>query len=472
MLWLALYFPELPLEVFNPPRDTPFAVTARRNNRDVIARCNQVATQQGVNVGLDVSSALALCQSIQLQARDEAGETRQLHELAQWAYQYSNKICFEPLMLLLEIGASLRLFEGQDKLLAQILADLQQLQHSTRYAIAPNATAAALLARSKSGTRVVHSHQLPQQLGDIPLRRFIRDEKVRRLINDIGLDTLEDCTNLPRKALARRNAPLLLQQLDMLYGRAAKPLVYWQPPSRFSQTLKLLSEISHSQALVFPAKRLLTTLCGYLRGRGAGTQLLLWQIAHREHSDSAFKQGLLNPERDTERLLASFRERIERLSLVAPVISLRLVVEDCLPFSEQSKTLFDKDQAQDQLFIERLYNRLGKHKVQGISLTADHRPEHAWRLCPPGKPHAVTRQAKNLPAWLLTQAKPLSLHKQQPWLNGELKLQAIPMRIESGWWDNQDIARDYYVAITRKGERLWVYQDRRSQQWFLHGRFD
>lgn len=465
MLCLALYFPALPLEVFNAPEDTPFAVTSRRNNRDVIARCNQAAIQQGIHVGLDVPSALALCQNIQLQTRDQTYEKQQLNALAQWAYQYSNKISFEPLMLLLEIGASLRLFNGLETLLQHILHDLQQLQHRTHYAVAPNSTAAALLARCKPSSLVLQPNDLAEALADIPLRQFIRDEKVRRFITDIGLETLEDCSNLPRAALARRSAPKLLQQLDVLYGRANKAIPYWQPPSRFAQTLKLLSEISHAQALIFPAKRLLTTLCGYLRGRGAGTQLLLWQMAHREHADSQFKQGLLNPDRDAERLLASFRERIERIQLVAPVISLRLIVEDCLPFTESNQALFEQNKQQDQLFIERLYNRLGKTKVRGISLTPDHRPEFAWSICPPGKPEQITRQNNQQPLWLFTQPKPLQL-------NRHLKLQTIPMRIESGWWDNQDIARDYYLAINAKGQRLWVYQDRRSQKWFVHGRFD
>jgi protein ImuB len=44
-------------------------------------------------------------------------------------------------------------------------------------------------------------------------------------------------------------------------------------------------------------------------------------------------------------------------------------------------------------------------------------------------------------------------------------------RVESGWWDGADVARDYFLAETPGGERLWVYRDRRSRDWFLHGLF-
>jgi protein ImuB len=46
-----------------------------------------------------------------------------------------------------------------------------------------------------------------------------------------------------------------------------------------------------------------------------------------------------------------------------------------------------------------------------------------------------------------------------------------PERIESGWWDGEDIARDYYAAAAETGERLWIYRDRSSRDWYLHGIF-
>jgi protein ImuB len=47
-----------------------------------------------------------------------------------------------------------------------------------------------------------------------------------------------------------------------------------------------------------------------------------------------------------------------------------------------------------------------------------------------------------------------------------------PERIESGWWDGRDVRRDYYVACTRGGMRLWIFRERRAGgRWFLHGVF-
>jgi len=46
-----------------------------------------------------------------------------------------------------------------------------------------------------------------------------------------------------------------------------------------------------------------------------------------------------------------------------------------------------------------------------------------------------------------------------------------PERIESGWWDGNDVGRDYFVAAGPGGERLWVFRDRADHRWYLHGRF-
>jgi len=60
-------------------------------------------------------------------------------------------------------------------------------------------------------------------------------------------------------------------------------------------------------------------------------------------------------------------------------------------------------------------------------------------------------------------------------------LEQGPERIESGWWDGRGVARDYYVARhvahqcrgahLSHGAKLWIFQERQSKRWFLHGMF-
>ncbi|MES2855838.1 MAG: hypothetical protein V4692_08240, partial [Bdellovibrionota bacterium] len=51
-------------------------------------------------------------------------------------------------------------------------------------------------------------------------------------------------------------------------------------------------------------------------------------------------------------------------------------------------------------------------------------------------------------------------------------------RLEDAWWEEArgptepGLKRDYYFAVSREGQCLWVYQDLQSEEYFLHGYFD
>ncbi|MCB1800638.1 MAG: DNA polymerase Y family protein, partial [Gammaproteobacteria bacterium] len=466
MLWLGLYFPQLPLEVCVRGRQQagPLAIVESRAGREQVSRCNAAARACGVAPGMALPAALALCGELAVQRRDRAGEGRALEELAAWAYQFSARISFEPSLLLLEVGASQRLFGGLATLLGQLQRELEQLGYSARHALAPTPTAAGLLARNRPGCTVTGTAGLRDAVAPLALDCLTREARARALVRHIGLATIGDVLALPRAELARRLGPQLTGLLDRLLGDAPDPRAEWSPPQTFGQTVELLGEIGQCTALVFPARRLMVALCGFLRGLGGGAQRLQWTLQHRDLAATRFGMGLLDPSRDPDHMLAVFRERIERLVLPAPVIAISLQVDDWLAFAEHSLTLpvgETLDARPDPALLERLGNRLGEQHVRGLRCLADHRPERAWQLCRPGEPgDSGTARALSQPPWLLPQPRPLQDCDGVPaYGDGLLRLHSLPERIEAGWWDGFDITRDYFVAHSPAGERLWVFRD-------------
>jgi protein ImuB len=75
------------------------------------------------------------------------------------------------------------------------------------------------------------------------------------------------------------------------------------------------------------------------------------------------------------------------------------------------------------------------------------------------------------PLWLLERPEPLAVEDGVPCHGGRLSLGSGPERIESGWWDGARVARDYYVAASPRGARLWVFREHGTRRWFLHGVF-
>jgi len=70
------------------------------------------------------------------------------------------------------------------------------------------------------------------------------------------------------------------------------------------------------------------------------------------------------------------------------------------------------------------------------------------------------------PLWLLREPEVLIDAPQT------LQLLEGPERIETGWWDGREVARDYYVVRDDSGAELWVYRERLPPHaWYLHGVF-
>ncbi|CAA0350282.1 Uncharacterised protein [Klebsiella pneumoniae] len=90
-------------------------------------------------------------------------------------------------------------------------------------------------------------------------------------------------------------------------------------------------------------------------------------------------------------------------------------------------------------------------------------------------------QQPERPLWLLEKPIALLTRQHYPYYRGRLRLVSMPERIESGWWDDVLIKRDYFIAEGEKGERYWVYRERVSAskvnagdedaRWYLHGLF-
>jgi protein ImuB len=114
-----------------------------------------------------------------------------------------------------------------------------------------------------------------------------------------------------------------------------------------------------------------------------------------------------------------------------------------------------------------------------VTTVADHRPQQAWapRNLLAGTPEeeaALPAAGKGCkrPLWMLPEPALLHAEKGCPLHLGPLRLIDGPERLETGWWDDDGIARDYYTAVNPRGMRLWVFRDRNPHaDWYLHGFF-
>ncbi len=472
-LWLALVFPHFPLETGcrGVAGHEPVAVVEGQGTRARILACNQAARKAGVSIGMPLSAAWAVATGLQTVSQNTAVEAAALRGIAAWAGQWSSLVSLvedRPYGLLLEVGGSLRLFGDLEELTTRIRAGVEELGYRARLGVAPTPLAAWLLARINDRRPVRQCETLAGRLAPVPLFFLGLEKNTYKALGNMGVRSFGDCQRLSRGGAARRLGPELVHYLDRALGRAADPRPAYVTPAVFMQELELLAETSALDALRFAARRLLLELEGFLIARDGAVGNLELGLRHRRQADTCIAIRLLVPGRNARHLLALLRQRLEGIQLPAPVTGLWLRVDKVLVSAPSATDLFgsvEQREEEQQLLVECLQARLGVDAVQGLERLPGHRPERVWRYCAPGtkSPAAKSEMTAPRPLWLLACPRIL---QHMP------RIESGPERIQSGWWDGEDIVRDYYTARTSEGVQLWVFRELRGEQrWFIHGYF-
>lgn len=477
MLWACIVLPQLALDAVlrrTPDSARPLALVSGPAQLRSLHAVNDAAAQAGLKPGMRLSAAHALMADVALIEHDPAADVRWQRFLAAWAYRHSSQVSAQwPGAIVLEARASFRLFGPWPQFEARLRAELTALGFHHSIALAPTPRAARVFAGLRDGFAVTHAQAMNEALARVPIRRAALPaatdgSDTGDRLHGMGVRTLGALRALPRDSLRRRFGLGLLEHIDRLHGDADDQIDTYAPPDHFDARIELGYEVENHQALLFPLRRLTGDLATYLSARDGGVQRFVLRLEHEDtHTDVPV--GLLAAEREPAMLFELTRHRLEQASIPKPVVGVRLLARELPPFVPAARDLFDTRPAQAvpwPRLRERLRARLGDEAVYRVACATDPRPERAWRRVQGDAdiraPHVPALPER--PAWLL--ARPVPLHDPQ------LRILRGPERLESGWWDNGDARRDYYLLETSQGQRAWAFATVGEQgSWMLHGWF-
>ncbi len=420
---------------------------------------------------------------------------------------------------------------------------------------------------------------LASHMAKLPIACTAWDIERLQTLRAMGVTHMDELLRLPRAGLARRLGVEAVLDLDIAMGRQSAPRRAFVPRERFRARCDFETEIENAAYLEKALEPLIERCAQFLRQRQAGVQALRLRLRHRAGPQTYVHLGLASVTGERRRLTDVLVQKLGRLELRAPVRGMELISGSLQPLSAGSLDVFaglaaasvgagrgrdsmpqcggrmpkptpagrpqgegqdgpsqcggrmpkptpagrPQGEGQDgpSQLVERLRARLGEESVYGVIAIPEHRPEAAWRRVHELALTSVRRVNEKMadrdagsgmprPVWLLDTPLPLT---------GGLVLEQGPERIESGWWDGQGVARDYYTAYQRGGRmpkptpagrpqgegqegpsqcggrmpkptpagrpqgegqegpsqlhgaKLWVFQERRSKRWYLHGMF-
>jgi protein ImuB len=412
-----------------------------------------------------------------------------LERLALCAQRFTPRVSLVPTDgMVLEVAGSLHLFNGVEGLSRALASECASLGLKSTVALAPTPLAALVAARVGKPFVVTEMTRLVGQLMPLPLAALRWPEDTLERLARMGVRTIGQVLRLPRAGFARRFGTDSLAVLDRLTGRGADLRERFHARERFRRRRELNFELENQTAILGALAPLLAELGKFLEWRQCGVLSLECLLRHRNHEPTSCVLRLAAPVADVRRLTELLGERLNALTLPEPVRSCELRSSSFVRRVFASNSVWQPGEygsrgsggAEATELIERLRARLGPEAIYGLQVLPGHRPENAWGSAPltgaerrPWMAGRVTPwPAFRRPMWLLPQPRLLSERDGLPRRRGPLRLLGEPERIETGWWDGGEIARDYYTATDIHGVRLWIFRERAApHRWFLHGVF-
>ncbi len=362
------------------------------------------ARAAGVQRGMRRGGVLMLLPEARLYERDPAREAEALDAVALAMLQYTPQVALaEEATLLMDIGASLRLFGGIRALTTRVLASLRALGFTGAVSCAPTARAAWLLARhgGRPGGHVrsrghaggghvsggghagggnadshrasgghanggpagggdangAHAHgggrargsslrmaSLERRLDRLPVALLPPARSYMAWFEGLGCERLGDLRRLPRPGLQRRCGRELLDMLDAAYGLCPELFDWVAPPEHFRARLELFDRIEHADLLLAGARHLLLQLVGWLCARQFAVERITLLMEHERGRvampPTALEIALAEPTWRDEHLVRLLRERLAKQELPAPVIGLALEALQVRAMAPPTESLF------------------------------------------------------------------------------------------------------------------------------------
>lgn len=415
-----------------------------------------------------------------------------------------------PECVLLDVTGCTHLFGGDYGLATGLVTQLRAQGLHVRGSVAPTIGAAwavaHFLARSTEPT-VVAAERLPQALNPLPAAALRLSHKTLNRLGELGLQTVGQLRALPRSTLPSRFGPELLKRLDQAFGDETELLVTQSTPIPLVAQWAGEWSLTTQEAVQLIVQELLEELLNRLKPQRSGVRQLLCGIREPGGRTHEFCVDCVVPTDVAKHLLEMLALQWERRLLPEEIVFVRLEATLTDRMQVRQRDLFGHaldgdDQREVVALLDRLSNRLGTQAVVRTRLVPDAQPElavayDAWTQTEYQSSSAKVRPAETLtpstigllfpttlarPTHLLTPPQEIEVSIAGPegaplsfyWDRYEHRVIRSwgPERIETGWWRDTPIARDYFRVETQTGHHFWLFHQFHAEGWFVHGTFD
>lgn len=454
-------------------------------------------------MGVPLVEAQSLVREVTVAKYDPEGDRRALVKCAEACERFSPRVAIEeaiePESLLFDIEGLEHLWGSETQLVELVKKFFARRGYLVRLGTADTVGAAWAVAHFDE----VHSSFDIRHLSSaLPVESLRISEEAAGLLQELGIETVEQLKALPREGLASRFGEKLLLRLDQLTGAGREVIEPRRPLAPLEASYVLEEPTADRSVLIYALGQLAEQLARQLIAQNQGAVLLVGSFCFMRDVPQQFQVGLLQPSASSRQLLELIELHLERLKLRNEVDRVELRAAVVGKLGERQGELFADcspiDPHQLAVLVNRLGSRLGYENVLRPEPRASPVPERAmkWAAIVGQKNRVLKQESKKscsrsplsptpLPARpLVLCSKPQEIEvgcvapdgpPQFIWLEKrrEQIVESVgPERIETLWWRGPALRRDYYRVTTESDRHLWVFERLSDHVWFLHGIFE
>jgi protein ImuB len=518
---LSLWLPRLPIDRIKrqlcrsnakPVNHKPCIVVAKQNNALQISALDDAAAGLGLEVGLPLANARAVCPDLQVFDADEAADVQALNVIADWCDRFTPLVALDsPHGLLLDIIGCAHLFGGEAALMRMVCDALTRQGFAVSAAIAGTSICARTMNRHVHG-RVVGDGEEADSVKPLPVFALGADDAITRGLRRAGLKTIGDVASRARHEITARFGAEFTTLLEQALGQGDAPISPRKPLPDYIVEKRFAEPVLTDEVISATLSRLARTLITAMERHGKGARRLEASFFRTDGAVRAIAVDTGQPVTRPEVIDRLFRERLDALSdPLDPGFGfdlVRLSASRTEIVVQQQHDLDANVHDNDELaaLIDRIAARIGGRRVI-VHLPQDtHIPERAgW--AEPAQHHLAAAALAAWPARVEGEPplRPLRLFErpeiikviaQVPdgppaWFQWRRATHTVtrvegPERVAMEWWRSQGelLTRDYFRVEDEEGSRFWLYRDglydREIEQqegkviqpnWFMHGLF-
>ena len=489
---LSIWFPQLPLDRLarrgDPRLARAFAIASRFKRFWILTHINETARENGLNPGLPLSDARAICPDLAVEPADEVREAALLRSLGHWADFLSPRIALDPPDgLLLDISGCAHLFGGEQPMAEHARIRLEGMRVTSTVGIADTKGAAWALARfGDRRINIVEPGRTVEALKKLPLDALNLPTRLVADLSRAGIRTIGQLNTVDPAEIARRFGVEPTDSLARALGGAPDPLRLQSPRTAYAARMTLPEPIGLAEDMENALRRLADSVCKRLQDAHRGGRRFRLAVGCIDSKEHALTIGFAYPCNNPLAIVEQFSAPLGKLKIEFGADRFRLAAADVEPVQERQLTLDSEMRRRNDAdhIVSTLGNRLGFDRVRRFVAGDSHLPEKEyeiveamncrsdlnWRFSPRKRPLRLYKLPE--PLCILEPGRPPNRFEWRG-QSFDTKSAAGPERLSPEWWQGEAATRDYWRVQTRSGPRLWLltYPARKSGEWFVAGRF-